>query len=171
MTPQNTTVTSDLSNLLQHGDVIYSTVICSNKGGLTTFATTDGLTILYLPPNNTDAIALVTSPIYTQYPPRHGYVPTAALTVQWEGFVDSAETALEYEVRVLEEGSIQDEVNWTHLASTRMLSLHQLQVSENVTGHVIEIRASNLGGIVSNPIRTNFSVISSPPHDTGNIIK
>lgn len=39
-------MTSDLSNSLSHGFKVYSTVMCSNRGGLTSSAYSDGVTIL-----------------------------------------------------------------------------------------------------------------------------
>ncbi len=152
--------------MLEHGNKVYSTVVCSNKGGLTISATTDGLTILNEPPSNENAIAMVTSPTYTTYASREGYVSDDMLTVKWVGFAESAGTGLEYEIRLLEEGE-ESGVMWVSVGSATMLSIDQLQVSENITGHVIEIRAVNLGGVVSEPISLNFSLVSTPPSDTG----
>lgn len=163
---QNTTATSDLSASLQHGATVYSTVVCFNRGGLSTSATTDGLTILYQPPTSHNAFISISSPTHTQYRPLRGYLPTPAITIQWDGFVESAGTPLEYEVRVLEEGVI-GQANWTSLSSAKVLSLYDLYLPENVTSHMIEIRAVNLGGVVSDSIRTSFAIVSSPPQDTG----
>lgn len=163
LTPQNTTATSDLS--LRHGARVYSTVVCSNKGGLVSTATTDGLTILYEPPNSTDAYVSITSPAYTQFSPQQGYVPTLAATIRWDGFAESAGTPLEYEVRVLE--GVVGQANWTGVSFAKMVSIFDLDLSQNVTSHMIEIRAVNLGGVVSDPIRTSIAIISSAPEDTG----
>lgn len=142
-------------------------MVCSNKGGLITSGTSDGLTILYQTPNNDDAYLGVSSPILTQYTPRQGYLPSNALTLRWDGFAESAGTALEYEVRVLEEGVI-GQGNWTALSSAKMLTLHDLGLPDNATSHMIQIRAVNLGGVVSDFIGFSFAIVSSPPYDTGN---
>lgn len=144
---------------------MYSTVVCSNWGGLVSTAHTDGVTLLYQPPSEEGAFLSVTSPSLTPYPPRHGYLPTSAITIRWDGFAESASTPLEYEIRVLEAGDAT-RTNWTGLSSAKMLSLFDLNLSEN-TSHVIQIRAVNLGGVASDPIGASFFIASSPPLDTG----
>ena len=158
-------MTSDLSSSLSHGTTVYSTVICSNGGELTSSAHTDGVTVVYQAPSSEGAYMSITSPSHIQYPSRHGYLPTAALAVRWDGFAESASTPLEYEVGLLEEGSTSH-VNWTNLSTAKMLSLSDLELAENVT-HMIRVRAVNLGGVASDPVATNFSISSSPPQDTG----
>lgn len=158
-------MTSDLSDSMQHGTTVYSTVVCSNKGGLTTSATTDGLTILTQPPRGEEAIVSVASPTFTQYRPQQGYLPTTAITIYWDGFVEPANTPLEYEVRVLE-GGVVGQTNWTSLSSAKMLTLSELELPENRT-HQVQIRASNSAEMKSEPINVNFAIVSSPPLDTG----
>lgn len=167
LTPQDTTATFNLS--LQHGARVYSTMMCSNKGGLISTATTDGLTVLYEPPSNTYALVSITSPVYTQFRPQQGYIPTSAATIRWDGFAESAGTPLEYEVRILE-GGVTGQTNWTSVSAAKMLTLYDLDLTENTTSHIIEIRAVNLGGVVSEPIRTSIAIVSSIPEDTGNHI-
>ena len=165
LSPQNTTATSDLS--LEHGATVYSTVVCTNEGGLTSVATSDGVTILYQAPTSDAAYVSITSPTYTQYSTRQGYLPSPAAVIRWDGFAESALTPLEYEVRVLE-GGVVGQGNWTNVGSAKMLTVQDLDLTENVTSHVVEIRAVNLGGVVSEPVRTRVAVVSVPPQDTGN---
>ena len=160
-------MTSDLSDSVLHGTTVYSTVVCSNEGALTTSATTDGLTILTQQPHGEEAVVRVASPTFTQYRPQQGYLPTAAITIYWDGFVEPAKTALEYEVRVLEGGV--EQTNWTSLSSAKMLTLSELELAENMT-HQIQIRASNLADMKSEPINMNFAIVSSPPLDTGQYV-
>lgn len=164
--PDNTTASSDLSPSLQHGVRVYSTVTCSNRGGLTSTAYSDGVTILYEPPSSDNASLSISSPIFTAYAPLQGYMPSPDTTLRWDGFAESAGTALAYEVRVLEEGPV-GLGNWTSVSSAKMLTLRDLDLAENATTHNIEIRAVNLGGVVSDPIRASFAIISTSPEDTG----
>ena len=164
---QKTTLTSDMSGVLEHGSVVYSTVICSNKGGLTSLATTDGLTILVEPPYKMNAYAVITSPIQTQYAPRDGYLPSAACTLRWGGFAESAGTSLRYEVRIQEEGMAGGLANWITLSSSKMLTVSELELSLNPAVHVVEVRAVNRAGIHSHSVAVNFSIIPLAPQDTG----
>lgn len=165
--PDSTSMTSDLSGVLEHGSVVYSTVVCSNKGYLTSSATTDGLTILVDSPSNDNAYVVATSPIYTQYAPQDGYIPTNSLTLRWEGFEEPAGASLLYEARILEEGMARGLANWTRLSSAKMLTVSGLEVSLSPAVHVVEIRAVNLAGAYSDPVPVNFSIMPFPPQDTG----
>jgi hypothetical protein len=163
-TSDNTTMTSDLSGSLNHGATVYSTVVCSNRGGLFSSAYTDGVTILYQPPSADEAYVSITSPSYVQYPSRGGYLPTPALIVQWDGFAESAGTPLLYEVQVQEGDGMP--LNWTGVSTAKALLLSDLELSENTT-HMIQIRAVNLGGMASDPVGASFFIASDTPEDTG----
>lgn len=161
----NTTMTSELSNTLLHGLTVYSTVVCSNRGGLASSAHTDGVTILPQPPTAEGAYISIASPSHTAYPSRRGYLSTSEVTIRWDGFAESANTPLQYEVRVLE-GGVSNYTDWTALSSAKMLSLSDVDVSENAS-HMIQIRAINLGGVASDSFRASFFIASFPPQDTG----
>lgn len=94
---------------------------------------------------------------------------TDAVIVWWDGFSEWTGTSLLYEVRLLEEGGMGSEVNWTSVSTAKMVSLRGLQVAENTTAHLLQIRALNLGGVASQPISINISIISVAPLDTGNL--
>lgn len=164
ITTNVTTMTSNLSGSVGHGVRVYSTVVCSNQGGLVSSGHSDGVTVLYLHPESEDAYISISSSILLQYSPRDGYLPSSAMTLRWDGFAEPANTALEYEVLVVESGT--GEGNWTALSSIKMLSFSTLHLMENVS-HMIQIRAVNLGGVASNPIGRSFFIVSSPPIDSG----
>ena len=161
----DTAATSNLSHALQHGMTVYSTVVCSNNGGLVSSRSSDGVTILYDPPTSGNAYLSISSPTLTAYTPRLGYVPTAAMTPRWEGFAESAGTPLEYQLQVLQDG-VTGQANWTSVSFAKMVSIEDLQLSENTT-HAIQIRAVNLGGVASPAIQHRFAIVSSAPQDTG----
>lgn len=146
-------------------------MVCTNRGGLSSSAYSDGLTILSEPPSHRGAYAVITSPMYTQYTPHDGYLPSNALSVSWGGFAESAGTVLKYEVRVHEAESNERNTNWTNIGPSKKLTLQELHISENVTGHMIEIRAVNLGSVASESISVNFSIVTFPPQDTGMALK
>lgn len=156
---------NDLSPLLPHGTKVYSTVTCLNGAGRHSNAYSDGVTILTDPPNSTLAYATLSSPDMTQYDILLCYLPSNRLTLLWGGFAESASTPLQYEVRV--SNSTSDDDVWTNVGFVRELTLNDIVLPSNES-HVIEVRAVNLGGVSSQPIRTQFTILTTPPLDNGN---
>lgn len=162
---EETTAASNVSHAVLHGVTLFSTVICFNRGGRPSSLSSDGVTLLPEAPISSNAFLSISSPAPTPYVPRQGYVPTTAATLRWDGFEEPAETPLQYQLRLLE-GGTGNQANWTDISFAKMISLHELQVPENAT-HVIQIRAVNLGGVVSSAIQSSLAIVSSPPEDTG----
>ena len=67
---------ADLSSLLPHGTMVYSTVVCTNGAGLSTQVTSDGLTILVLPPTSSSITLLTSTSLYTVYDVQQGFLPS-----------------------------------------------------------------------------------------------
>ena len=162
---EETTATSNLSLAVEHGVTLYSTVICFNRGGLLSSLSSDGVTVLRDPPTSDSAYVSISSPTYTPYAPRLGYLPTAAVILRWDGFVEPAGTSLEYQLRVLE-GGANEWTNWTSVSFAKMVTVHEFQLLENTT-HTVQIRAVNLGGVASPAVQSSFAIVSFPPEDTG----
>ena len=159
------TATANLSRVLEHGARVYSTVVCFNRGGLASSASSDGVTVLLSPPSSDNAYLSVGSPVYTAYTPQGGYLPSPAVSFGWGGFWEPAGTPLLYQVRVLEGGEAAL-ANWTSVSFARTLYVDDLRLPENVS-HTIQIRAVNLGGVASPAVQSTFVIDSSPPEDTG----
>ncbi len=156
---------NDLLPLISHGTTVYSTVICLNGVGQQSKASSDGVTILAIPPNATSAYSALSSPDMTQYDIILGYLPSNRLNLFWDGFIESAETPLQYEVCVT--NSTSDACNdWTNVGFVRELTINDVTLSSNES-HVIKVRAVNMGGVSSEPIRTQFTILSTPPLDNG----
>ena len=163
-------MTSDLSGIIQHGSKVYSTLVCRDQGGLSSSFSTDGLTILLEPPSSTRAYVIITSPLYTAYLPRQGYLPSPALTAVWGGFEDSAGDPLSYEVRIMENGSLVI-ANWTDLSSARLLTVSELLLPYHPATHMVEVQARNSAGTYSEIRNTGFSIAPDPPVGTGEPVK
>ena len=157
---------SDLSAVIEHGTTVYSTVVCSDEGRLTSSATSNGLTILLEPPSSNSAYIDITSPSYTTYSPQDGYVPSSSVTLRWGGFSDSAGTPLLYEARILEEGEAVAS-NWTDVSSAELVTVSDLMVPEYPTVHLVQVRAVNLAGGYSDAVSANFSIVPFSPADSG----
>lgn len=161
-----TSMTADLSAVLRHGDTAYSTLVCVNKGGLSSSLTSNGVTVLLEAPSSDHAHIFISSPQYSAYAPRQGFVMSPYLTVGWDGFVDPASTPLLYEGRVLE-NRVSDSSNWTLLSSTKFMIVSDLSLTEYPARHTIQVRAVNMAGDYSAVVQTDFSILSSSPISTG----
>ncbi len=157
---------NDLSPLLAHGTKVYSTVTCLNGAGCHSTAYSDGVTILTKAPNATLAYTTLSSPDMTQYDIILGYIPSNRFTLLWSGFAECADTPLQYEVRVTNSTGSVDNGDWTNVGYIRELTLNDIVLPSNQS-HVIEVRAVNMGGISSEPIRTQFTILTTPPLDNG----
>lgn len=155
---------NDLSPLLRHGTKVYSTVTCTNRAGHHSNAYSDGVTILSNPPNSSLAFATLSSPEMTQYDIILGYLPSNRLTLVWGGFAESADTPLEYELRVTISSDFVGD--WENVGFLRQLTLNDIELLSN-NSHVIQVRAVNLGGLRSDPVNVSFTILDTPPIDSG----
>ncbi len=152
-----------ISSLIVHGTAVYSTVVCTNRAGLSSASYSNGLTLLLEPPSSFGAFVYISSPNFTKYESQGGYIPTDDLILTWGGFTEAAQAPLLYEVRVNESGLGGE---WNNVGFARMLVLSELELSEN-TSHSIEVRAVNYAGVSSAPVQRDFVILSSPPQDNG----
>ena len=168
--PSNTSASSsDLTNSLTDGQTVFSTVICTNGAGLQTTSHSDGVTILRNPPISigSNVFAFVSSPELTQFESRNGYISSSSLVFTWGGFIQIPPTPLTYEVRLVEEGVSG---NWTDVGCSKSITFSDLQqLSHNVSGHAVQVRAVNPAGLSSEPLIRNFTIVPTHPQDSGKI--
>jgi hypothetical protein len=154
---------------LSHGQRVYVQVVCTNGAGLSSLAVSDGVTILIIPPSSAAAALTVSATVPGEYEAEPNVLPqTDTLRLSWSGFVDGG-SLLVYQVKVTGTGifSNDSEASWTdvgHVKETLIAGL-QLQDQASYTAHV---RAVSLAGLVSEPVKRTFSIISRRPADTGN---
>ena len=156
----STTGGSSLTSSLPHGTTVYSSVVCTNGAGLSTWLHSDGLTLLSLPPTSTNVTLLTLSAAYTAYDVRRGFVPSNGSVLTWTGFVEPAGTPLRYEVSG---GGVGGGGGWMSVGFATQVTLSELNLTEGVAS-LVQVRAVNLAGLASVPVQVLLTMLPNPPH-------
>lgn len=150
----------NLTSSLPHGTTLYSTVVCTNGAGLSTWLHSDGLTLLSLPPTSTNVTLLTFGATYTAYDVRRGFVPGNAGVLSWTGFLEPAGTPLQYEVSCDQSGGVSG--GWTSVGFATQVTLSRLNLTEGVAS-LVRVRAVNLAGLASVPVQLLLTMLPNPP--------
>ena len=160
----NGTTRSAVNNVVMPTGLVFATVTCINQALLYTTVTSDGILVFSRPPNHTNAKLTILSLANSIYPVMDNFVPTTSLTLSWSGFEDLNSSYLNYEYRITESSGATE--GWISVGATLQLLLSNLSIVHDQT-HTIEVRATNPGGLTSQPIIENFTISSEVPVDTG----
>ena len=141
--------------------------MCLNGAGRYGDVYSDGVTILTTPPNASLAYSIITSAEMTLYDIIPSYLPSNSLVLTWGGFADSAGTPLEYEVRVT---NVSSGVGvWENVGFLRQLTLNDIELPSNDSSHVIQVRAVNPVGLLSEVISEEFYILTTPPANSSEL--
>ena len=167
-TVSNTTLVNatDLSEM--HGDTMYASVMCLNNAGYTTISHSDGITLLYTAPKHELVSVSILNPILTRFESQDGYTSTDSIQVIWDGFLESSDAALYYQIRVLESGT-DDDVEWTDVGALKQIKIYDITAKDNVM-HTIQVRAYAVDGLFSNPVSHTFSIVPLAPSVNSKIL-
>lgn len=160
--------TEDLSTLITHGTVLYSTITCTNQVGLSTTVFSDGITILKQPPVPSFTVLTVESPVDTLlYKAMSGYVPSDSILIQWSGFQDSSFGLLKYQMRLIEMGvTLGMEDDWIEVGLVKQVTLTNVTAAINQK-HSVEVRAYIVPELTSSSVSQGFVISPSHPESTG----
>ena len=159
------TTRSAVNSVVMPTSLVFVTVTCINQALLYATVTSDGILVFSGPPNHANGkLTILSSANYTQaiYPMMENFVPTGSLTLSWTGFEDLSH--LDYEYRITESGGATE--GWISVGATSQLLLSNLSIAHDQM-HTVEVRATNLAGLTSQPITENFTICSEIPQDTG----
>ena len=148
---------TSINELGAHGDTVFVTVTCLNKAGYSVSATSNGLTILTSPPKHEAAVVSVYNPALTECSSRGVYVSSSSAQFVWNGFVETSNAPLYYEMKIL--GS---DTEWRSVDSLKQITLNHISLEEDVP-LVAMVRAYAVEGMFSEPVNQSFTIASSPP--------
>ncbi len=167
---QNYTLSTDtftnitnLNDLLVHGDIMYTTVICLNGAGYAVSAISDGVTLLSIPPAHQASSIVAYNPALTECPARDQYVSSDSVQFVWNRFEDSSNAPHFYEMKIVKNGESADTVEWKDVDSLKQVTVTGLSSLSVDVPHTVFVRAYAVQGLYSEPIKETFTIISSPP--------
>ncbi|XP_038050540.1 uncharacterized protein LOC119723761 [Patiria miniata] len=154
-------ITASLSQIMVEGQRLYATVTCYNHAQKSSWKSSDGVTIVTVPPNSTAAVVIVKTMSDTQYESRDGYQSQRnSLRASWSGFMDPFGIH-SYECFLSGPNAF---TSWTPCGSTSETHLDWsgLSLVDDAT-YSLSVRAINHAGLISQHITSNFAVGSSKP--------
>ncbi|XP_038050879.1 uncharacterized protein LOC119724031 [Patiria miniata] len=154
-------ITASLSQIMVEGQRLYVTVTCHNHAEQSSWKSSDGVTIVTVPPGSTTAAVIVKTMSDTQYESRDGYQSQShSLKASWVGFMDPFGIH-SYECLLSGPNAF---TSWTPCGSTSETHLDWSGLSlVNDATYSLSVRAINHAGLISQHITSNFTVESSEP--------
>jgi hypothetical protein len=155
------TVTTSLSKTMVEGQRLYITVTCYNHAEKSSWKSSDGVTIVTVPPTASAAVVNVKTVSETQFTTRDGYQSqTNSLRVSWDGFYDPFGIQA-YECQLTGPNA---PATWRSCGSTSETNLDWsgLILVDDVT-YSLAVRAVNHAGLISQAVSSNLTVESSKP--------
>ncbi|XP_022103276.1 uncharacterized protein LOC110986013 isoform X2 [Acanthaster planci] len=157
----SSTITTSLSQSMVEGQRLYVTVTCYNHADKSSWKSSDGVTIVTVPPTASAAVVKVKTVSETQYETRDGYQSqTDSLKVSWNGFSDPFGIQF-FECQLTGPNTL---TSWRTCGSTSETHLDWsgLGLIDDAT-YSLSVRAVNHAGLISQAVAGNFTVESSEP--------
>ncbi|XP_038051300.1 uncharacterized protein LOC119724354 isoform X2 [Patiria miniata] len=157
------TVTTSLSQAMVEGQRLYVTVTCYNHAEKSSWKSSDGVTIVTVPPSSSGAVVNVKTLSETQYETRDGYQSQRdSLKGSWDGFMDPFGIQ-SYECHLSGPDAF---TSWTPCGSTSETHLDWsgLSLVDDAT-YSLSVRAVNHAGLTSQAISGNFTLKTAKPSD------
>ncbi|XP_038050780.1 uncharacterized protein LOC119723938 isoform X2 [Patiria miniata] len=157
------TVTTNLSQAMVEGQRLYVTITCYNHAEKSSRKSSDGVTIVTVPPSSSGAVVNVKTLSETQYETRDGYQSQRdSLKGSWDGFMDPFGIQ-SYECHLSGPNAF---ASWTPCGSTSETHLDWsgLSLVDDAT-YSLSVRAVNHAGLTSQAISGNFTLKSAKLSD------
>ncbi|CAH1787741.1 unnamed protein product [Owenia fusiformis] len=157
---------------VEHGTTVYTTVRCFNARGLWLQSSSNGVTVLSKPPDNTEAsISLVTNSS-SQHRLHDGFLNDPRIIgVKWGGFKETCANEIKsYEIHIHAEGNAETLSTYlVNAESGNQIIFNSLNLQQHKQ-YQIRVLAVNQLGVQSGEVSTSFITEFHSPNITGTAV-
>ncbi|XP_038057739.1 uncharacterized protein LOC119729229 [Patiria miniata] len=154
-------ITTSLSQAMVEGQRLYVTITCYNGAEKSSWKSSDGVTIVTVPPSSSAAVVNLKTMSETQYDTRDRYQSQRdSVKASWDGFMDPFGIQ-SYECHLSDPNAYN---HWTPCgsASETHLDWSGLTLDDDAT-YSLSVRAVNHAGLISQAITGNITIESTKP--------